>query len=105
MYLTCGVLQLQQDATLGTDLPTFLTNSTTYNSSIPLINQTIIWDSLPMGWDGFSLLVDDVERLVGTALNFSLAALDANLPHFFRLAVRAYTLRTHQLNDGGTAHL
>jgi len=78
---------LQQDATLGTDLPTFLTNSTTYNSSIPLINQTIIWDSLPMGWDGFSLLVDDVERLVGAALNFSLAALDANLPHFFRLAL------------------
>lgn len=35
--------------------------------------------------------MDDVERYVGTALNFSLAGLEAGLPHFFRLAVSAYT--------------
>lgn len=43
------------------------------------------------GWNGFSLLVDDVERYMGSALNFSLAGLEAGLPHFFRLAVSAYT--------------
>jgi hypothetical protein len=54
------------------------------------VNQTIAWDVLSTGWDGFALLVDDVERYVGTGLNFSLAGLDATLPHFFRLAVRFY---------------
>jgi hypothetical protein len=41
------------------------------------------------GWDGFSLLVDDVERYIGTATNLSLGALGLaeGLPHFFRLAV------------------
>ena len=68
-------------------MPAFMTNSTTYNTSIPLINQTIAWNVLPDGWDGFSLLVDDVERYIGTALNFSLAAFDPLIPHFFRLAV------------------
>ncbi|KIY66161.1 hypothetical protein CYLTODRAFT_378156 [Cylindrobasidium torrendii FP15055 ss-10] len=79
--------QLRQDATLGSDLPTFLTNSTTFDASIPLINQTFAWASAPEGWDGFSLLVDDVERFSGAALNFSLGALNASLPHFFRLAL------------------
>ncbi|KAJ7630797.1 hypothetical protein FB45DRAFT_546996 [Roridomyces roridus] len=78
---------LVQDATLGTDLPTFLTNSSTYNVSIPLVNQTLFWDIPPPGWDGFSLLVDDVERYFGSALNFSLAAIQADIPHFFRLAL------------------
>jgi hypothetical protein len=78
---------LVEDAPLGTTLPAFVTNSTNYNASIPFINQTIFWDALPSGWDGFSLIVDDVERYVGTALNFSLAAFDATLPHFFRLAL------------------
>ena len=83
-------LQLQRDAPLGSDLPAFATNSTTYNASIPLQNQTIFWNPLPdasEGWDGFALLVDDVERYVGAALNFSLASLQAGIPHFFRLAV------------------
>lgn len=40
-----------------------------------------------MGWDGFALLVDDVQRYAGPALNFSLESLNASLPHFFRLAV------------------
>ena len=78
---------------MGSSLPTFATNSTSYNSSIPWQNQTIFWDAIPAalaaseGWDGFALLVDDVERYVGTALNYSLAALQEGLPHFFRLAV------------------
>ncbi|KAJ6519665.1 hypothetical protein C8R45DRAFT_952282 [Mycena sanguinolenta] len=78
---------LQEDATLGTDLPTFLTNSSTYNTSILFVNQLISWDPPPPGWDGFSLLVDDVERYVGSALNFSLAAFDPTLLHYFRLAL------------------
>lgn len=51
---------------------------------------TLLWEGLPSnsdGWDGFSLLIDDVERLRGTATSFSLALLDQTLPHFFRLAV------------------
>ncbi|KAI0257665.1 hypothetical protein BJV78DRAFT_1116451 [Lactifluus subvellereus] len=80
--------QLQRDGTLGTDLPSFVTNSTNYNSSVPFLNQTIFWSPLPKGgdWDGFALLVDDVERYVGTALNYSLTALQSGLPHFFRIA-------------------
>ena len=56
---------------------------------MPFQNQTIFWAPLPSGenWDGFALLVDDVERYVGTGLNYSLAALQSGLPHFFRLAV------------------
>ena len=68
----------------------FLTNSTTFNASIPFANQIISWSPLPdasEGWDGFSLLVDDVERYIGAATNFSLAALKEGIPHFFRLAV------------------
>ncbi|KAJ7169742.1 hypothetical protein C8R46DRAFT_1217399 [Mycena filopes] len=81
------VADLQQDATLGTDLPTFLTNSSTYNATIPLVTQVLFWDSPPPGWDGFSLLVDDVERYAGAMLNFSLAAFEPTVPHFFRLAL------------------
>lgn len=76
-----------QDAPLGSALPVFATNSTNFNSSIPFVNQTIFWDPLIEGWDGFVLLVDDVQRFAGTALYFSLASLNASLPHFFRLAV------------------
>ncbi|KAF7320383.1 LCCL domain-containing protein [Mycena kentingensis (nom. inval.)] len=78
---------LVQDATIGSDLASFVTNSTNYNASIPMSNQTIFWNAHPDGWDGFSLLVDDVERYVGDALNLSLAAFDSALPHFFRLAL------------------
>jgi len=77
---------LRQDAPLGSELPQFATNATSYNSSIPFENQTIFWDPLVEGWDGFELLVDDVERYAGTALNYSLAALNSTIPHFFRLA-------------------
>ncbi|TFY77634.1 hypothetical protein EWM64_g6379 [Hericium alpestre] len=80
--------QLRRDAPIGSALPTFLTNSTTFNASIPFNNQTIFWQTFPdgQGWDGFALLVDDVERYVGTALNYSLTALETGIPHFFRLA-------------------
>jgi hypothetical protein len=80
--------QLVGDAAQGTLLPTFLTNATTYNPR----NQTLTWEPLTPGWDGFSLLVDDVERYAGAALNFSLAGLQAGIPHFFRLAVRVVSL-------------
>ncbi|KAF8213208.1 hypothetical protein K438DRAFT_1564634, partial [Mycena galopus ATCC 62051] len=81
------VTDLQQDAVLGTDLPTLLTNSSTYNTSIPFADQLLFWEAPPPGWDGFSLLVDDVERYLGSALNFSVAAFDPALIHFFRLAL------------------
>lgn len=82
-------LQLREDATLGSDLPTLLTNASNFNASIPWTEQIISWSSVPSdNWDGFSLLVDDVERYVGSALNYSLVAFNATLPHFFRLAVR-----------------
>jgi hypothetical protein len=80
--------QLRLDASIGTTLPTFLTNSTNYNASVPFSQQIISWAPLPpnQGWDSYALLVDDVERYLGTAMNYSLAALNATLPHFFRLA-------------------
>jgi hypothetical protein len=88
-------LQLVRDGATGSPLPTFLTNATTYNVSVPLTNQTITWANIPsgianQGWSGFALLVDDVEVYVGAALNYSLAALEVGLPHFFRLAVSAF---------------
>ncbi|TDL28594.1 LCCL domain-containing protein [Rickenella mellea] len=83
---------LRRDAPLGSDLPSFMTNATNYNSSIPFLNQTIFWNAITDtddGWDGFALLVDDVERYTGAALNFSLAALAEGIPHFFRLALQS----------------
>ncbi|THH06945.1 hypothetical protein EW145_g3726 [Phellinidium pouzarii] len=83
---------LRRDAAQGSALPSFITNSTTYNMSLPLSNQSIFWNAIPDskdGWDGFALLVDDVERYTGTALNFSLAALQEGIPHFFRLAFQS----------------
>lgn len=79
---------LRRDAPMGSALPSFATNSTNFNASIPWANQTIFWEPITdtTDWDGFALLVDDVERYVGTALNYSLSALQENIPHFFRLA-------------------
>ncbi|KAG9017895.1 hypothetical protein FRB95_012793 [Tulasnella sp. JGI-2019a] len=83
--------ELARDAPLGSSLPVFLTNS---SSPLISLNSSIIWESISVanttseGWNGFSLLVDDVERYSGTATNFSLAVLElvATVPHFFRLA-------------------
>ncbi|KAJ8594851.1 hypothetical protein M405DRAFT_760088 [Rhizopogon salebrosus TDB-379] len=82
------------DGATGSALPTFLTSAATYDASIPLTNQTITWANISTnianeGWNGFALLVDDVEVYVGAALNYSLAALEVGLPHFFRLAYAA----------------
>jgi len=66
-----------------------VTNST---NPLPNISSTLSWAppnaTSGEGWNGFSLLVDDVERYVGSALNFSLEALQlsVSVPHFFRLA-------------------
>jgi hypothetical protein len=74
---------------MGSALPTFLTNSTNFNASIALANQTVFWQGINEGdsWNGFELIIDDVLRYSGPALNFSLASLQAGIPHFFRLAV------------------
>ena len=50
-------------------------------------------------WDGFSLLIDDVERLHGTTINFPLVSFDQGFPHFFRLAVSRSTLSPLQCYD------
>ncbi|EJD55071.1 hypothetical protein AURDEDRAFT_109546 [Auricularia subglabra TFB-10046 SS5] len=81
--------ELRRDAPLGSSLPIFLTNSTSFNASIPLSQQVLQWNTFPdteEGWNGFSLIIDDVQAFVGAALSFSLAALEPNVPHFFRIA-------------------
>ncbi|KAH7885912.1 hypothetical protein F5I97DRAFT_2023720 [Phlebopus sp. FC_14] len=85
------VADLARDGPTGSPLPTFLTNSTTYNATLALANQTISWAGIPsdiasQGWNGFALLVDDVERFTGIAVNYSLGGLEGGLPHFLRLA-------------------
>lgn len=56
-------------------------------------NASITWPSISAelseseGWNGFSLLVDDVQRLAGESLSYSLTGLEAGITHFFRLAV------------------
>lgn len=100
--------QLRRDGALGSSLPsfsnmTFSPLNATSNSSVlgtffsSLVsdnsNQVISWPDIPTslvsseGWNGFSLLIDDVERYSGTALNYSIGALDWSVRHFFRLAV------------------
>jgi len=81
--------ELVRDGALGTDRPVFVSNSTTWNSSIPLHNQTISWELIPNDgnqWDSFSLMVDDVERLLANVTDFGLLGLQEGLPHYFRLA-------------------
>jgi len=80
---------------MGTVLPVWLTNSTNYNASVPFANQIIHWGPLISGWDGFALLVDDVERYIGPAMNFSILSLNASIPHFFRLAVSILSQSFH----------
>jgi hypothetical protein len=81
--------ELRRDAPLGSSLPVFLTNS---SNPLTAANPVLSWMNITAelaaseGWNGFSLLVDDVERVVGPVLNYSVAALQAGIPHFFRLA-------------------
>ncbi|BGP26022.1 LCCL domain containing protein [Rhodotorula toruloides] len=77
------------DGTTGSPLPVFLTNATNFAAAVS--SGYIQWSSIPadvagQGYDGFALLVDDVLRQTGAATNYSLAALDANVVHYFRLA-------------------
>ncbi|PVF97601.1 hypothetical protein CPB86DRAFT_760022 [Serendipita vermifera] len=80
--------ELRRDAPLGSDLPSFLTTSATWNTSIPLTSQTLQWQGFPNGssWDSYALLVDDVLRYVGRNTTYLLSNLDPSIPHFFRLA-------------------
>ncbi|KAF8303306.1 hypothetical protein DL93DRAFT_2090319 [Clavulina sp. PMI_390] len=102
--------ELQRDAPLGSALPEFTNQtfppmnttsdlslfssflSSLASSSTSPANSTISWTAIDPtlatneGWDGFSLLIDDVEAYAGTALNFSISALDWSVRHFFRLA-------------------
>ncbi|GAA5913559.1 uncharacterized protein JCM6883_004458 [Sporobolomyces salmoneus] len=76
------------DGVLGTSIPEFLTNSTNFLRE----GGVVAWKSIEEagvgaeGWDAVELLVDDVLVMSGQATNYSIAALNASIPHFFRLA-------------------
>ncbi|CAE6453930.1 unnamed protein product [Rhizoctonia solani] len=82
--------ELRRDAPLGSSLPSFVTNSSTIISN--LTNTSISWNAISSelldseGWNGFSLLVDDVQRLTSDSLSYTLTGLQAGVTHFFRLA-------------------
>ncbi|KAH8923081.1 hypothetical protein BT69DRAFT_190869, partial [Atractiella rhizophila] len=84
--------ELRGDATFGTDVPSFATNDTNFQPNQRVISWPSIPSDLTSSWSGHSLLVDDVLRYTGAALNFSLDALsdgfvlDFSLPHYLRLA-------------------
>ncbi|KAL7415491.1 hypothetical protein BDY24DRAFT_383134 [Mrakia frigida] len=86
------VAELQRDAALDTSIPTFITNSSTWGNFTDgaFVNSSLQWNAIPSelasSWNGFSLLVDDVERYVGSGTNSSFSALSPLFPHFFRLA-------------------
>jgi hypothetical protein len=64
--------KLQRDAALDTSIPTLVTNSTNWGGFVDaaFVNSSLLWNAIPSelasDWNGFSLLVDDVERYVGT---------------------------------------
>lgn len=78
--------ELARDGALGTDMPSFVTNSSNWNATAsPLVQ----WNPIPAdgnGWDAFSLMVDDVERVASNVSNFSISSLQSDTIHFFRLA-------------------
>ena len=86
----CCWFKLCQDAMLGSSIPTFRMNSTTFDPSIPLKKLTMLWedtrsDSTRPGrvpW-----LICYVERFHGTEADFSLTFPDRALPQFFWLTV------------------
>ncbi|SCV73632.1 BQ2448_6062 [Microbotryum intermedium] len=77
------------DGSTGSALPTFLTSATNFTIDQASIFWNAIPDNLAEQWDGFSLIVDDVERYSGTATNYSIAWLNETIPHYFRLAYTA----------------
>lgn len=78
--------ELRRDAAFGSDLPVLQTNASTWPAYTgELFNEAALrWEAVPSAlesdWNGFSLLVDDVERYRGTAKSavfvFFLALLD-----------------------------
>ncbi|VDB95627.1 unnamed protein product [Peniophora sp. CBMAI 1063] len=94
-----GILQttvnLRRDAPTGTPLPKL---EGVYDAALPWADRVVQWASIPenAAADGFKLLVDDVERYTGPALNYSLRLLRDDIPHYFRLA---YTLRGDRIGD------
>jgi len=81
--------ELVRDGSLGTERPVFVTNALSWNRSLPLQDQIVSWQPLPVDenqWDSFSLMVDDVERLLSNETEYSLSGLQAGLPHYFRIA-------------------
>ena len=70
-------LQLQRDAALDTSIPTFITNFSTWANLTDgaFVNSSLLWNAIPTelasSWNGFSLLVDDVERYVGSGTSES----------------------------------
>ena len=86
--------QLLGDGASGSPLPSFA-NATASWAWTPGTAATIGFAAVPSNltgsWDGYSLLVDDVERYAGSATNYTIAAslLQAGIPHFLRLAYTA----------------
>ena len=76
--------ELVGDGSLGSALPVWTSNSTTFIAGQTAVNWSAIPEELQDQWDGFSLLVDDVLRYSGSATNWSISALDAAIPHYFR---------------------
>lgn len=72
------------DGSLGSDLPTWVTNSTNFTMD----QSSIWWNSIPTSlaseWDGYALIVDDVLAYTGNATSWNTTTLDLALPHYFR---------------------
>lgn len=94
------------DGTIGSALPSFLTNSTNFASYVA--DGFVAWNPISpegsaQGYDSFALLVDDVYRYSGTATNFTLDGLDKNLVHYFR-CVRARSFCARFVTDSRSSH-
>lgn len=76
------------DGTLGTSIPQFLSNSTTFAADV--VEGVVKWMTFDQAgvtsdnWDGYELLVNDVLVQSGTSTNYSIRALNASLPYYFR---------------------
>lgn len=97
---------LQGDAIMGTVLPAI----TALNASES--NITFTWPSVPEGYAGTSVLVNDVERFRASqgeqSLTWQRADGDESLPEYFRFAYyalsAAYGLQSGDYTKAGTWH-
>ncbi|KAK7726454.1 hypothetical protein SLS63_007614 [Diaporthe eres] len=97
---------LQGDAILGTVLPTITASNVTTS------NITFSWSSVPEGYNGASVLVNDVERYRSAqdeqSLTWQRSGGDESLPEYFRFAYyalsAAYGLQTGDYTKAGTWH-